>query len=81
VMKDLDELDRKIGAAVTAVADAQSDADRARAKAQLAALQKEQSELKQRAADARAAAARADRLKGTKISKECMDNPLAKGCS
>jgi hypothetical protein len=31
-------------------------------------------------AAATAAAARAQRAKGVTISKECMDNPLAKGC-
>ena len=81
VMKDLDELDTKVGQAVTAVADAQNDADRANAKARLIALQKEQYEMKQRAAEARAKAEKAERLKGVKVSKECMDNPLAKGCS
>ncbi|HTL36532.1 MAG TPA: hypothetical protein VL326_25540 [Kofleriaceae bacterium] len=81
IMKDLDDLDTKVGAAVSAVADAQNDADRASAKQRLIALQKEQYDMKQRAAAARAAAEKAERLKGVKISKECMDNPLAKGCS
>jgi hypothetical protein len=81
IMKQLDDLDTKVGQAVSAVADAQNDADRASAKAKLIALQKEQYEMKQRAAAARAAADKAERLKGVKISKECMDNPLAKGCS
>ena len=62
-------------------ADAQNDADRASAKARLIKLQQEQAEMKQRAAEARAAAERAERKKGVKISKECLDNPLAKGCS
>ena len=80
-MRELDDLDTKVTAAVTAVADAQNDADRAGAKAKLIALQREQAEMKQRAAAAKAAAERAERQKGVKISKECMDNPLAKGCS
>ena len=81
VMRQLDDLDTKVGQAVNAVADAQNDADRASAKARLIALQKEQYEMKQRAAAARARAEKAERLKGVKISKECMENPLAKGCS
>jgi hypothetical protein len=37
--------------------------------------------MEQRIAEAKAAAARAERKKGVKISKECQDNPLAKGCT
>jgi hypothetical protein len=37
--------------------------------------------MKARAAAARAAAEKAERLKGVRVSKECMENPLAKGCS
>ena len=81
VMKDLDEIESKVSQAVTAVADAQNDADRKSAADRLKKLQQEQFEMKQRAAEARAAADRAERRKGVKISKECMENPLAKGCS
>jgi hypothetical protein len=81
ITKDLDDLNDKVSTAVNAVADAQNDADRASAKAKLVALQKEQFEMKQRAADAKAAAEKAERRKGVKVSKECLDNPLAKGCS
>lgn len=78
---DLDELNGKISTAVNAVADAQNDADRARAKSQLAALQREQYEMKQRAAAAKAAADKAERAKGVHTSAECLANPLAKGCN
>jgi len=81
VMKQLDELDANVNKAVNAVADAQNDADRASAKQRLIALQREQYEMKQRANEARAKAEKAERNKGIKISKECMDNPLAKGCT
>ena len=81
VERDLAEIETKVGQAVNAVVEAQSDADRANAKARLQKLQQEQYEMKQRAAAARAAADKAERLKGVKISKECMENPLAKGCS
>ena len=47
---------------------------------QLAQVQKQIAEHEQRLAEAKAKAARAERMKGTTISKECQDNPLAKGC-
>jgi hypothetical protein len=59
---------------------AQNDADREAAKAKLQALRKQKSEAAQRIDGAKAAAAKAERVKGVKISKECMDNPLARGC-
>jgi len=70
-----------INGAIAAVDQAQSEADRAGAKAKLAALQREQAEMQQRIAEAKAKAARAERLKGVKISAECQANPLAKGCN
>jgi hypothetical protein len=79
--KDLADLDTKVGAAVDAVVAAQSDADRAAAKAKLEMLRKEKAEFERRTAEAKAAAARARRVQGSSISKECQDNPLAKGCS
>jgi len=71
----------KINGAITAVEAAQSDADRTAAKAKLIALQAEQAAMQVAIAAAKAAAAKAARLKGVKISPECLDNPLAKGCS
>lgn len=79
--QELSDLDGKVTAAVTAVADAQNDADRASAKARLIALQREQAELKSRLTAATLALQKAESLKGVTISKECKDNPLAKGCS
>ncbi len=78
--RELDVLNGKISSAVGAVADAQNDADRAKAKAQLADLQRQQYEAKQRAAEAKAVAERAERLKPIHTSAECLANPLAKGC-
>ena len=78
---DLADLDKKLGAAVDNVVAAQSEADRANAKAKLEQLRKEKAEMEGRIAQAKAAAARAERLKGAKISKECQENPLAKGCT
>ena len=77
---DADALAQRMGAAVDALANAQNDADRESAKAALQSLQKEKAELDTRIAEAKAKAARAERLKGVKISKECLGNPLAKGC-
>ena len=73
-------MDKKLASAVDNVVAAQNDADRAAAKSKLEQLRKEKAEMEARIAAARAAAARAERLKGAKISKECQDNPLAKGC-
>lgn len=80
LMLEMEAFDKRINDAVEAVTAAQSDADRAAATAKLRQLQKEQVEMKQRAAAARAAAEKAQRRKGTKISEECQDNPLAKNC-
>ncbi len=60
---------------------AQNDADRANAKAKLEELRREKAEMEAKIAAAKAAAAKAQRAKGRTISKECQDNPLAKGCS
>jgi hypothetical protein len=77
---DLADLDKKLSGAVDNVIAAQNDADRAGAKAKLVALQKEKADMEARIAAAKAAAAKAERAKGVKVSKECQDNPLAKGC-
>jgi hypothetical protein len=81
VEKSLDELNEKVGKAVDSVVAAQNDADRGAAKARLIELQKEQYEMKQRVAAAKAAADAAERHKGVHVKQECLDNPLAKGCS
>src|SRR3569623_1883765 len=81
IQHDLDDLNDKITKAVDAVATAQNDADRASARQKLANLLKEQAEMRQRAADAKAAAAKAERARGVHTSAECLANPLAKGCS
>jgi hypothetical protein len=75
------DMTTQVNNAIAAVDAAQGDADRASAKAKLADLQRRQAEIQAQMAAAKAAAERAQRLKGVKISKECLDNPLAKGCS
>lgn len=80
VQADLQDLDKRVNGAVDSVTAAQTDADRAAANAKLKALQKDKQEMEQRIAAAKAAAAKAARLRGRTVSKECRDNPLAKGC-
>ncbi|MBA2542992.1 MAG: hypothetical protein H0V17_25350 [Deltaproteobacteria bacterium] len=67
-------------AARNAIANSQNERDREAAQAKLQALQQEKSSMTERVAAAKAAAAKAERVKGVKISAECMNNPLAKGC-
>jgi chromosome segregation ATPase len=81
VAKDLDELEKKLDKAVEDVVAAQNDADRSAAKSKLTELRKEQSDMRARVEAAKAAAEKADHKKGVHISKECLDNPLAKGCN
>lgn len=78
--RDLDAFAVKLDAAINDVTSAQNDADRKAATEKLRALQNERAEMKARIAAAKAAAARAERRKGSVVSKECMNNPLAKGC-
>jgi hypothetical protein len=85
---DINEQDNRLKAAESAVTVAQTDADRKAAQANLVAaqanldrLRKQKIEAEQRQAAAAASAAKAERAKGLHISKECQDNPLAKGCT
>jgi len=80
LQRDLEDLDTKVGTAVDSVMAAQSDADRSTAKAKLLALRTEKAAMEQRIADAKNAAALARRKQGATVSKECQNNPLAKGC-
>ena len=81
IIKQLDDLDKKVQAAVDRVVEAETDAERAAAKTELLKLQQEKADLVRSVAEARAAVESTGRRKGVTISKECMDNPLAKGCS
>lgn len=81
VQRDLDDLQLKLDKVVDDLAASQNDADRSAARARLDQLRKEKAEIEARAAEARAAAQKAERKKGMQISKECLDNPLAKGCN
>jgi hypothetical protein len=70
----------RINEAIAIIDAAQNDADRAAAAAKLKALAREQAELEQRVRAAKEAARKTEERKGVKVSKECLDNPLAKGC-
>lgn len=65
---------------VDVIAAAKSQKDRDAANAQLQADRKEKAELEQKLVEAKAADAKRQRQKGVTISKECQQNPLAKGC-
>src|SRR5262249_30235262 len=81
LQRDAEEMNKQTMAAVADVATKKEKADIEAAQARLAALQKAQAEMNARIAEAKAKADRAERLKGVKIKQECLDNPLAKGCS
>ncbi|MFT3700447.1 MAG: hypothetical protein QM831_45300 [Kofleriaceae bacterium] len=84
-VKDLEAkaeaLSKQVNDAVDELAKATTDAAREAAKTKLQGLQKQVEEMKEGVAAAKAGAAKAERAKGVHITKECMDNPLAKGCS
>lgn len=78
---DLIDLGQRVDKATDALASAQNDADRQAARSKLDQLRKERGEMEQHIADAKAAAAKAERAKGVHTSAECLANPLAKGCT
>jgi hypothetical protein len=77
---EADDLQQRLYAATDALSSAQNEADRTSASAKLSQLRRERFELEARIAEAKARAARAERLKGVKINRDCMENPLAAGC-
>lgn len=79
--KNLADQQVKLDEAVNGVANAKTQAEMAALQAKLAALQKQRAELEGDTAAAKQAAEQAARAKDVHISKECVDNPLAKGCS
>lgn len=81
IEKQLDDLNAQLTAAITAVADAKTDAARKQAAATLEAAKAEQTALQTQLEAAKAAAARAERMKGVQVPKRCLDNPLGSGCS
>jgi cytoskeletal protein RodZ len=79
--RDMKDQNERLAAADTAVKSAQTDADRKAALSNLDKLRQQKFEMEQRIAAAKSAAAKAERAKGVHLSKECLENPLAKGCS
>jgi flagellar hook-associated protein FlgK len=63
--KDLEDLTKKLDQAMDTLASAQNDADRSAAKTRLEQLRKEHAQFQQRAAEAKAAAEKARRMKAT----------------
>jgi hypothetical protein len=74
------EMTNRIDEMLAAVSSAQNEAERVAARAKLAVLQKANAELAAELAAVKAQVAKAERLEGTTVSKECRENPLAKGC-
>jgi len=77
---DIREQDNRLNAADQALRAAQTDADRRRAQDALDKLRQGKLEMERRLKAAQDAADKRQREKGFHPSKECMDNPLAKGC-
>jgi hypothetical protein len=78
--RDMKDQNEQLARADAAVKSAQTDADRRAAQANLDKLRQQKFEMEKRIQAARSAAAKAERSKGVHLSKECLENPLAKGC-
>jgi DNA repair exonuclease SbcCD ATPase subunit len=78
--QDMRDQDARLSAAEEVVRTARADAERQSAQANLDRLRQHKLEMEKRIQEARNAAAKAERAKGMHISRECLDNPLAKGC-
>jgi chromosome segregation ATPase len=79
--QEIEAVDKQLSAVAESLMTARSDADRAVAKSRLEQLRKEKSDVEQRIRAAAAAVNAAERAEGVHLSKECLENPLAKGCS
>lgn len=75
------DLGDKLSGAQVALTAAKTEADRRAAQAKLDELNQQKLEMERRIQAARAAAEKAKRKGGIHLSKECLENPLAKGCS
>jgi hypothetical protein len=78
--RDMKDQDDRLNAADQALKTAQTDADRRAAQANLDRLRQQKFEMEKRIQEARDRASKAERAKGVHLSKECLENPLAKGC-
>jgi len=79
--KAFDAQQAKLDAAIKMIANAKTDAERNAARARLAELQKQLAAAQAEIAATKEVADHAERAKGVHIRQECLDNPLAKGCS
>lgn len=78
--KDMKDQDDRLNAADQALRTAQTEDERKKAEVELRRLRDQKLDMEKRIQEAKNAAAKAERAKGVHISKECLDNPLAKGC-
>jgi colicin import membrane protein len=78
--REFRDLDKRLGDAQSAFNTARTEADRNAAQAKLDELHRQKLEMEQRIQAAKDAAVKAERKKGVHLSKECLENPLAKGC-
>ena len=79
--RDMKEQDAQLDAAQQKLTTAQTDADRRAAQANLDRLRQQKIEMEKRIQEAKDKAAKAERARGVHLSKECLENPLAKGCA
>jgi hypothetical protein len=78
--KDMKDQDDRLNAADQALRTARTEEERKKAEVELKRLRDQKLDMEKRIQEAKNAAAKAERAKGVHISKECLDNPLAKGC-
>jgi colicin import membrane protein len=79
--REFKDLDKGLSDAQTALSSAKTEADRISAQSRLNDLRTQKLEMERRIQKAKDDAAAAERRKGVHLSKECLENPLAKGCS
>jgi colicin import membrane protein len=79
--REFQDLNKGLNDAQSAVSAAKTVADRESAQNRLNELRNQKLEMERRIQKAKDDAATAERRKGVHLSKECLENPLAKGCS
>jgi hypothetical protein len=80
LLRDLNELGKRVDAATEQVLDAQGDAERKAATDNLAKLRREKAEMEARIQAAKATIALTKHKAHAQVSVGCQNNPLAKGC-
>jgi hypothetical protein len=79
--REIREQDQQLADAEAAVRNAQTDEERKAAQLKLDKLRQQRIEIEKRIHKEKLAADKSERAKGVHLSKECLENPLAKGCS